>query len=446
LTPQRVVLSSFPTYAFGADMSPRSRPRPGSFVAWIDFSESDQRVARDCLQKLGQDEGTLDELGLGIMRDAFSALFFPGTSTLMNNARYLIFVPTIFRHIEDRGLAGAEAESLWIAMESQLSRKLPPGEGTFGSRAIDHMIDRWPGEVYWRALINLGILLQDQSQAFYFDGLRDFHRKTLEAGQRTDDGTSLHVALSNWDRNFPYYRRDSRKGLLDGGDFRNGTNHTLLPEEAEYLRIRYLQLGRDDQRERSSLMAFLLQLNWAGPLDHPWDAPAGSDVDTEIGHARQLSLFGRGLTLLYHLMLVEARTEFKMPIVDPGLAGWAEEWFQVAAKELDSWDLEEFSRVMADLKGLRKGDLEFIASTLQRLKAAPSASAMLSDHVLRGLIRVREEKKRGPKRRLSGGRFLLNWKTPKNIGPFQFNYRAPIGTTFVTQITEGRRTSMREES
>ena len=38
---------------------------------------------------LFREKGTLDELGIGAIRDAFADRFFPGTSTLHTRARYL---------------------------------------------------------------------------------------------------------------------------------------------------------------------------------------------------------------------------------------------------------------------------------------------------------------------------------------------------------------------
>ncbi len=61
-------------------------PELTSFVGWVDLSEEDQKSARDYLRSLS--EGTLDELGFGVIRDSFADLFFPATSTIMTRARY----------------------------------------------------------------------------------------------------------------------------------------------------------------------------------------------------------------------------------------------------------------------------------------------------------------------------------------------------------------------
>ena len=45
---------------------------------------------------------TRDELGLGVVRDVFADMLFPGTSTIQTRARYFLFVPWIYRDLERR--------------------------------------------------------------------------------------------------------------------------------------------------------------------------------------------------------------------------------------------------------------------------------------------------------------------------------------------------------
>ena len=65
---------------------------PPAVLAWLDYSEADQRRAREIVRMFSQPESR-DELGLGQIRDALSDTLFPGTSVLLTRARYLLFVP-----------------------------------------------------------------------------------------------------------------------------------------------------------------------------------------------------------------------------------------------------------------------------------------------------------------------------------------------------------------
>jgi len=55
-------------------------------VTWLDVSAEHQRRVRDMI-RLFEEPGMRDELGVGPVRDAFSDLLFPGTSTIQTRAR-----------------------------------------------------------------------------------------------------------------------------------------------------------------------------------------------------------------------------------------------------------------------------------------------------------------------------------------------------------------------
>ncbi len=70
-----------------------------SSFAWLDFSESDRQKALDVID-LFREEGTVDELAIGTVRDALAGLLFPGTNTIMTRARCYLFVPWIYQRHE----------------------------------------------------------------------------------------------------------------------------------------------------------------------------------------------------------------------------------------------------------------------------------------------------------------------------------------------------------
>ena len=55
---------------------------PPAMLAWLDYSEADQRRAREIVAMFSQRESR-DELGLGRIREALSETLFPGTSVLL---------------------------------------------------------------------------------------------------------------------------------------------------------------------------------------------------------------------------------------------------------------------------------------------------------------------------------------------------------------------------
>lgn len=65
-------------------------------IGWIDFSKEDREKVLDVINLL-QEQGAVDELGIGQIRDAFANRFFPGTSTVQTRAKYFFLVPYILR-------------------------------------------------------------------------------------------------------------------------------------------------------------------------------------------------------------------------------------------------------------------------------------------------------------------------------------------------------------
>ena len=63
---------------FGAAMA--------SSIIWLDFSDDQQRKVNEALRNF-EPKDTVDDLGLGSVRDAISNALFPGTSILQTRAQ-----------------------------------------------------------------------------------------------------------------------------------------------------------------------------------------------------------------------------------------------------------------------------------------------------------------------------------------------------------------------
>ena len=58
-------------------------------LGWVDFSREDREKVLDVMNLL-QEQGAVDELGIGLIRDAFANYFFPRTSTVQTRAKYFL--------------------------------------------------------------------------------------------------------------------------------------------------------------------------------------------------------------------------------------------------------------------------------------------------------------------------------------------------------------------
>jgi hypothetical protein len=143
-------------------------------IGWIDFSPDARRRVEDVLALLAE-KGTLDELGVGQVRDAFSDRLFPGFSTIQTSVKYFIMIPRIFRDWDELARS-RQARSTFEAYlrdsENLLARKLSTNHEKTNlspERIIGHtLIDkggvvRRPSSVYWNGLRVFGLVRTDQS-------------------------------------------------------------------------------------------------------------------------------------------------------------------------------------------------------------------------------------------------------------------------------------------
>ncbi|NKS89998.1 hypothetical protein GS831_14020 [Rhodococcus hoagii] len=104
------------------------------------------------LVKMLSDSDTLDDLGIGQIRDAFGDLLFPGISTVQTRARYLLFVPWTYRRAARRH-SGAELASRAANEERQLVNVLSSEGATDGliGRRAGVRVKVLPSSIYWTA-------------------------------------------------------------------------------------------------------------------------------------------------------------------------------------------------------------------------------------------------------------------------------------------------------
>lgn len=95
-------------------------------LGYINFSAEEQQLVHDVIQRMNQ--GAIDELGLGRIRDAFSDEMFPGMSTLHKRAKYFVLLPALYDRISRKRITDRnEIPSLIRAGEINLTLSLLSG-------------------------------------------------------------------------------------------------------------------------------------------------------------------------------------------------------------------------------------------------------------------------------------------------------------------------------
>jgi hypothetical protein len=124
-----------------------------SAFVWLDYSERERRKMLDVVD-LFREHDTRDELGVGSVRDAFADMLFPGTSTIMTRARYLLLVPWAYQRLERLRVRSAEIATRARQAELNLVEPIERSDDNDGNigKLAKTTLKRLPSSVYWQGL------------------------------------------------------------------------------------------------------------------------------------------------------------------------------------------------------------------------------------------------------------------------------------------------------
>ena len=381
-----------------------------SSLSWVDFSESDRRTMLNIISMFSGKE-TLDELGIGSVRDAFADRFFPGTSTIQTRAKYMLFVPWAYQLVERTRLGKDKAREEVRKIELRTIYALLESSdtsGLIGKEAKDRL-QRFPSSVYWGGLYSWGIRRYPGSQSYYYE--RRFPRRLRQDSP------------PNWDPYLPPMP----------GEFPDEASFRLTHEEAMYLMDR-IRLSHPD-----SLMTALLDCPRPTHTDFLWEQPVveqlEADLRVDVEHARNFSETMWGATVLYNLMLAQLR--------DGDSPEYRHDMQQWAVAIHDRWDaLAKWASSPAAFWGstalgaarIPLRTRAFIENWFHLVYSGDPESIGENEQA-RELIRRREWALKGNRARLHNERARSQW--PGSSGYFQLNYRWPIAFRLLNDILDG---------
>jgi hypothetical protein len=405
-----------------------------SIFAWLDHDESERRKMLEVVN-LFREKGTLDELGIGTIRDSFGDHFFPGTSTIQTRAKYFLFLPWIFQGLEAAGVRSDQVDGRARRDQARLAAALQAGgegaaKGVIGIDAGERL-QRPPSVVYWAGLHRWGILTFSGSLAQYYAAL-----DLIGAGSRqlrSDDGDAelVEVGRRNWHGGLP----------TPPSDFLETTTFAVTREEASYLQERIFATAPD------SLLAHCVRSTQRlHRVEHVWELPFLDRVPQrlrdEVEHARLFALVMHGAGLAYNLMLAEKALEIEIhgdaTYVDRyrgSLEAWAAEMAS-SASALQRWDRSSLWAIVHSLNPRLRMPARLFAERWMTL-ALDDPVGVADNPTARQLLANRERALKGSLARLANRRALERWSGASGIG--RLSYRWPNARVIVSDILDGLR-------
>lgn len=206
-------------------------------IGWIDFSEKDRKKALDVIHLL-QEPGAVDELGIGIVRDAFANYFFPGTSTVQTRAKYFFIIPYIMKEVcANPQITSIEKITRKVDEEEYYcAQKMGDNDGVIGRDVLPKWVVRKPSNIYWNGLKKLGIFTYPKLSIaeYYREELqrrmlhsKDSGNRSGEENEQDDENATATGLRSFWNLPPEYAENIS---------WRDSLTIDLLPWEAKWLR------------------------------------------------------------------------------------------------------------------------------------------------------------------------------------------------------------------
>lgn len=385
-----------------------------SAIAWLDASSEEQRRMRDII-RLFSDRESRDELGLGQIRDAIADALFPGTSTLLTRARYLLFVPWAYQLAASRPNPAAAADRF----ERDIIRALRDSDdyaGLLGMQAGE-ALKTLPSAVYWSMLRHYGILADPSLSREESIAIRG-------RGALSDDPTATQSGRPDaWSSTMP----DPPDGFpqsIPGG-------FTLRYEEAAWLRDRLLGFAPE------TLLAHLVIDRPAPESPTPWADAAALRVSGTarewLDDARSFSALMHGAQLLYNLMLAEQyesagydRLNAPSERFGAALEDWQSRFEGLV--DLRSWDLAALLHRVDIVRGspINPRTRQFVTAW-RDLLADGGGQSIIEYGPAREFMAARERQHKGPQARLGNFGRLASWGGTAGAGAMTYRWSTVRG-------------------
>jgi len=394
-----------------------------SKFGWVDFASENREKMMDVIN-LFREKNTVDELGIGTIRDAFADYFFPGTSTIQTRAKYMLFIPWIYKKIEQKELDYPKVTKKARRYEIKLIYALLESDDTDGviGKEAKSDLKRLPSDIYWVGLSSWGIRLNSMSKNQYHRSLTNrYYQKKRNLGQKQG-----YISPRNWHQGLPPPPDD----LFDYAKFR------LNYSEAEYLEDR-IAINHND-----CLLFYLInQRNEAKP-EHFWQLPLIQELPDElkknITHSRNFSETIHGAFLYYNFLLAQERENEKLlDEYNNKLEEWKEK-IHYRWDELNDWrnKLDSFwnSRPIY-LQNVGRSTRSFFEQWLDLIFNEQCIQNLQRNDFTRQLIENREKEKKGSRARLHNSRALERWGGES--GTAQLKFRWEVSQRIILDIVAG---------
>jgi len=224
-------------------------------LGWIDFSKEHRDRVFSVIDMLSEG-GTVDELGIGVIRDALADYLFPGVTTIQTRPKYFILIPQLLQSYEKsyRDRLPLDPLASWLEeAEHQLMLELASNysyaenNGVIGINVARNKgrLARTASSVYWNGIRVHGIVDTHYSLNDYLrrNNLAGMVRNTVNGQSDEEEGLA---ELAGFGLHLPRFEQEGPLTL------------DLSAEQARYLRDQFRD-NRSGKKWPDNLLKCLLE-------------------------------------------------------------------------------------------------------------------------------------------------------------------------------------------
>ena len=384
-----------------------------STFGWLD-TDSEQRRRMLEVVELFKDEGTVDELGIGSIRDALANSLFPGTSVLHTRLRYVLFIPWLMQRAAKQKASAAEMSVEFRNLEYRLINSLNAGGealGVIGNTARSRL-KRMPSGIYWAALGTWNIRTAEVSSEGYFRRQYDY-RQLSNRTARADDPEVRELSV---DTGLDPHLPQPPEELLRAVDF------TLTADEEPYLS------DLISSSTKGSLLSWLIRNRPRSSPAYVWEldnlGAAPEQLQDLVDHARRFHTAIHGAALLYNLLLArKCGRDDLVADYEHRLVQWRDELNNTAV--LHGWSRAEWwETIRRQNPRLRGITMQFVNRWLDLINVDAD---LVGNKDAASLISTRERQIKGGRARLVNQSALDRWSGESGLGRHEFRWSIARG-------------------
>lgn len=412
-------------------------------LGWIDFSRTHRDRVYAVIDFL-QEEGTIDELGVGTLRNALADFFFPGFSTIQTRAKYYLIIPRMIWEYKSQYAGKTQRPKLSEYLhtrENRLIRQLAKQyQGTeekgiigitLANAPARRELARKPSSIYWNGLRIHDIIRTHLSLGDYLRFHDARHRSIHDLLTGTDE-------LKGDDKDAGY---EDQFGI-DLPDYNRNWSEELTIDltrtEAQFLKDKMIHCGPISLKKKENLLGQVLGSDEY--IEKFIQAENFNQMYTFFKEENLPPLTQRILHLAYafdqiihgaHIrynVLVQKRcgVKEKEEVFNAAWQNWLEDIFQ--SQMLDQF---EIAFLLNEVAPLAKSKL-FVRNWYQQIKEADDSKKWLEQ--VDKLVCNQEIQKKGKKARLHSG---TNDAVNDWVGLERMNYRFQVAKVMVSDIKKG---------